>query len=119
MLGEALAPLHCCWIAEPKLLLQFVYIVHAKAADVGCLLLAFAAEAPFLSMMSPLVALEMVCLLYHRRCCSGDSSGHLVQDSSLCCAHTLLVLDEIVRKPSNKFEALCCTVVRMNHLLEK
>jgi hypothetical protein len=83
VLGKAPAPLHCNWIAEPKLLLQFICILRAHAADVGCLLLAFAAEAPSLSMMPSLAATEVMCL-------------H---------AHTLLVPDELIHKPFKEFEA--------------
>ena len=119
VLGKALAPLNCRGIAEPELLQQFICIMCAQAADVGCLLFAFAKEAPSLSVMSPLAVLEAMCLPYLRHCGGGNGDGHLVHDGSLHCAHTLLVLDEIVRRPSKEFGVACCPVVCMNHLLEK
>ena len=38
VLGEALAPLRGCWVAEPELLLGGVGRVRACAADKDCLL---------------------------------------------------------------------------------
>ena len=43
----------------------------------------------------------------------------MVHNGSSRCTYSLLVLDEIIRKPSKEFEAACCPVVCMNHLVEK
>ena len=119
VLGKALAPLNCRGIAETELLLQFVCIVHAQAADLGCQRLAFAAETPSLSMMPPLAALEVRCLPYRRPSTGGNGGGHLVHNGSSRRTHTLLVRDELVREPSKEFKAACCPNVCMNNLLEK
>jgi hypothetical protein len=43
----------------------------------------------------------------------------LIHDSSLRCANTLLILNEFVSKPAKEFNAAHCSVVGMDHLLEK
>ena len=48
VLSEALAPLRCRRVAEPKLLLSFVRVMRARAADIGRLLCAPSATAPSL-----------------------------------------------------------------------
>ena len=58
VLGEAIAPLHHCVIAEPELLLRGVGCVRAHAADVDRVLRAALDAAPSLSMMSPVAVLE-------------------------------------------------------------
>ena len=87
VLGEALAPLHHRGIAESKLCLQSVCCVPAHAADIGCLLRAFTAEAPSLSVMFPLAFLEAKCLLLRMHLDGGNGNGdggggHLIRGGS-------------------------------------
>jgi hypothetical protein len=120
VLGKALASLHHHEIAEQKMLLQSVCFVRACAAHVGCLLLASATEAPSLSVsFPPSYLFEAKCLLNHRCLDGGNGSGRLIHDGSLHCTNTLLILDEFVSKPSKEFKAAHCSVVGVDHLLEK
>ena len=61
VLGEALAPLRGCWVAEPELLLGGVGGVRARAADKDCLLRAGFVFASPLRATIPL-ALLLDCL---------------------------------------------------------
>ena len=58
VLGEAIAPLRRCVVAEPELLLRGVGCVRAHAADIDRVLCAALDAAPSLSMMSPVAVLE-------------------------------------------------------------
>ena len=58
VLGEAIAPVHRCVVAEPELLLRGIGCVRAHAADIDKVLCAALDAAPSLSMMSPIAVLE-------------------------------------------------------------
>ncbi len=101
--GKALAPLVCRGVAEPIALLIRVRVVCAQATDESQLLLAVPAPAPLL-----IVALHIAALLEaecHTHCwrCSG---GHFI--CILTChgrsrhPNTLLILNELICKHSNK-----------------
>jgi hypothetical protein len=124
VLGKALASLHQCGVAEPELLLGGVGGVHARAVDVDRMLLAVLASAPSLNTMSPLATwLVANSPPDSRRHCSGDIHNPpppLIL--FLGCprqVNPLLVVDELVCKPSKELKAACSPVVPMDNLLEK
>jgi hypothetical protein len=120
LLSNALAPLHHPGIAEPKLLLRSICFVRASAAYLGCLLLASTAEAPSLGMtFPPSYLFEAKCPPNCRRLDGGNGSGRLLHNGSSPCANTLLNLDEFASEPYKEFEAAHCSVVGMDHLMEK
>ena len=98
VLGEALAPLRGCWVAEPELLLGGVGGVRAHAADKDCLLRAGFVFASPLRATIPL-ALLLDCLPDRRRCSRG---GVLTHRRSPRHATINLVVDELVRKCSGR-----------------
>ena len=58
VLGEAIAPLRRCVVAEPELLLRGVGCVRAHAADIDRVIRAALDAAPSLSMMFSVAVLE-------------------------------------------------------------
>ncbi len=49
----------------------------------------------------------------------ANGSGCLIHNGSLHRVNTLMILDEFVSKPAKEFKAAHCSVVGMDHLLEK
>ena len=71
MLGEAIAPLHRRWVAEPELLLHGIGGVRARAADVGRMLRAALDAAPSLIVAVQVAGLEWNGPPDRWCCCSG------------------------------------------------
>ena len=115
VLGEALAPLRGCWVAEPELLLDGVGGVRAHAAVKDCLLRAGFVFASPLRATIPLVLL-LDCLPDRRRCSRG---GVLTRRQSPRHATILLVVDKLVRESSKELEAARRPGVCADDLLKK
>jgi hypothetical protein len=122
MLGKALASLRQRGVAEPELLLGGIGGMRTRAADVDRMLLAVLASAPSLNTVSPLAArLATNSPPDRRRRCSGGVHNPSCILFHRCPrqANPLLVVNELVCKPSKELEATCRPVVRMDDLLEK
>ncbi len=114
VLGKALAPLNCCWIAEPELLLCGICGVCARATDLGGYFIAILATAPPLHMMFPLAArLATSSLPDCWRCYGGGICGCPRVLLCPCPRQTnpLLIVNELVCESSKELKAACGPVV--------
>ena len=121
VLGEAIAPLHHRWVAEPELLLRGIGGVRVRAADVGKMLCAALDAAPSLMVAVHVAGLESNGSPDFCCCCGG-----VVRDCPrvLFChcprqTNPLLIVDELVRESSKEPEAARCPVICTDDLLVK
>ena len=120
VLGEAIAPLHRRWVAEPELLLRDIGGMRAHAADVSRMLCAALDSAPSL-----IVAVHVAGLASNgppdRWCCCGG----VVRDPPVLFCHCLrqtnplLIVDKLVHESSKELEAAHHPVVCTDNLLVK